>query len=92
MPEEKKPQVHNLMMENREKLTVSGVIDVDSFCEDTIVLYTDMGTLTIKGSDLHINKLSADTGDLVINGDVDSLVYSNGMKNKGEGMFARLFK
>lgn len=53
MPEEKKPQVHNLMMENREKLTVSGVIDVDSFCEDTIVLYTDMGTLTIKGSDLH---------------------------------------
>ena len=92
MPEDRKVLVHNLVMENREKLSVSGVIDVDSFCEDSIILYTDMGTLTIKGGNLHINKLSVDTGDLMINGDVDSLVYSNGIKNKGEGMFAKLFK
>lgn len=89
----KDPIVHNVIMENREKISVSGVIDVESFNEETIVLQTQMGLLTIQGFNLHINKLSVDTGELSIEGEVASLIYQDddGYANKG-GFFTKLFK
>ena len=59
MAEEKTTQkrIHNLVIENRKKMTVSAVTDVDSFDEQMIVMYTDMGQLTVKGENLHINTL-----------------------------------
>lgn len=83
---------HNLILENRKKLSVSGVNDVESFDEESIVLYTDMGTLTIKGSELHIQKLSVESGETVIEGRVDSCVYSESGSRKGGGFLAKLFK
>ena len=65
MAEEKKPQVkipHNVILEDRHTLSVSGVSDVDSFDEQTIIVFTDMGELTVSGTGLHINKLSIETG------------------------------
>ena len=58
-----KPQntVHNLIMENRKKISLSGITDVDHFDENTVLLYTQMGELTISGKDLHVNDLSVDT-------------------------------
>ena len=94
MAEEKKlvKMPHNLILENRHALTVSGVEDIDSFDEETIVLFTDMGELTVKGSGLHINKLSVDTGELSVEGDVHSLVYTNDEPRRNVGLFARLFR
>ncbi|MBC3515127.1 sporulation protein YabP [Neobittarella massiliensis] len=82
---------HNVIMENRNHLTVSGVVDIDSFSEDSIVLYTDLGELVIAGRDLHINKLSVETGELTLDGEVDSLTYYDGGP-KEKGLFARIFK
>ena len=89
-----KEVVHNVILENRKRLTLSGIEDVDSFDEDTIVLFADGGSLTVKGSGLHINKLSVETGEVSIEGEVDSLVYSDGdgAKNRGVGFLARLFR
>lgn len=85
--------VHNLIMENRHKLSISGVNDVDSFDEETIVLFTDMGTLTVKGSELHINKLSVETGEVTVEGTVDSCLYSDTGRNKQSGgFFSRMFQ
>lgn len=55
-----KPLVQNILMENRERMSISGVLDVESFDEESVVVETEMGTLVIKGEDLHINKLSID--------------------------------
>lgn len=60
--EKKSGMPHNLILEDRKKLVVSGVEDVDSFDEQTVVAYTAVGELMIKGEGLHINKLSLETG------------------------------
>ena len=82
MTEENKAQAlpHNLIMENRNRLTVSGVSDVDSFDEQTVVIFTGMGELTVRGSDLHIINLNVDSGELSVEGTVGSLTYSDDRK------------
>ena len=81
---------HQLMLEDRQRLTVSGVSDVDSFDETTIVVYTDMGELTIKGDNLHISRLNVETGDLKVEGSIQALTYAE-PADRG-GFFSRLFK
>jgi sporulation protein YabP len=92
MQEEKRGnnRPHNLIMENRKALTVSGVDHVDSFDEQTVVMATVMGELTVKGSDLHIDKLNTDVGEVAISGSVYGLIYTD-EREKG-GFLSRLFR
>ena len=82
---------HNLIMEDRKRLSVSGVSDVDSFDERTIVVYTDMGELTVRGEDLHINSLSVESGDLQLEGTISSLSYAD-EQPRSTGFFSRVFR
>ncbi|NLA77606.1 MAG: sporulation protein YabP [Clostridiales bacterium] len=82
---------HNVIMEDRHRLSVSGVSDVDSFDEQTVVLFTDLGELTVKGGDLHISQFSIDSGDLIIEGKIASLVYTE-TAPKASGFFGRVFR
>lgn len=66
----------NIILENRKNLRVSGVKDIDSFSESKIVLSTVMGELVIKGDDLHVNSLDAQSGDFSMSGCVNSLSYN----------------
>lgn len=93
MAEEKKllKRQHNVIMESRKNLTVSGVMDIDSFDEETVVVFTELGELTIRGVNLHINKIDVDTGDLLMEGDIESLSYSDNQPQKG-GLLSRLFR
>ena len=93
MAEEKKmlKMQHNIIMENRRSLTITGVMDIDSFDEQTVSVFTDQGELTIKGANLHINKIDVDSGDLVMEGEVDSLTYSENQPQRG-GLLAKLFR
>ena len=84
------PMPHQLLLEDRQRLTVSGVSDVDSFDETTIVVYTDMGELTIKGEGLHISRLNIETGDLRVEGSIQSLIYAESAAHGG--LFSRLLK
>ena len=85
----KSPQ--NVILEDRRRLAVSGVSDVDSFDEEVIIIYTNRGGLTIKGSDLHMNALNVETGELTVEGEIDSLIYSDHVKGKGS-FLKNLFK
>jgi sporulation protein YabP len=82
---------HNVIMENRKKISVSGVDDVESFDESEIVMSTSQGVLIVRGRELRIEKLSLDSGDVVMEGDIDRLEYEDDVKASG-GLFARLFK
>jgi len=82
---------HNLVLENRRKLSISGVLDVDSFDESTIIVNTEMGELTIQGQDLHINNLSIETGEMCIEGSISTLLYSEIEKRSG-GFFSKVFR
>ncbi len=85
----------NIMLENREKLNVTGVLDVFSFDDQIIIIETQLGLLTIKGENLKINKLSIDTSDFVVDGQISSLAYSNSevpSKKGGKGLLSKIFK
>ena len=73
--EEKRKEAQNIILENRKKASISGVVDIDSFDEQSVILYTSLGMLTVKGYGLHINRLNVETGEVVIEGDMDSFVY-----------------
>ncbi|WP_298846358.1 sporulation protein YabP [Clostridium sp.] len=83
----------NLMLENRKKLTINGVIEVINFNENQILLNTDVGTMLVKGQGLKMNKLDVQNGDVIITGKVDSFVYtSEKSKVKKDSVIARLFR
>ena len=85
--------IQNVILENRNKLSISGVKDVLSFDDQIVILETDLGMLTVKGVDLRINKLSLDTTDLIIEGTINNLSYSEKHDIKGQnGLFGKIFK
>ena len=89
--EEKRKEAQNIILENRKKASISGVLDIDSFDEQSVILYTSLGMLTVKGYGLHINRLNVETGEVIIEGEMDSFVYSDEASKKG-GFMQRLFK
>ena len=93
--EEKRPRQeaadHHVILEGRASLSVSGVEEVESFDENAIVMRTSLGTLVVRGEELHIEKLSLDGGDLRVEGMVDSLTYEDDGGSRG-GSLARLFR
>lgn len=83
----------SLSLENRKKLTLSGVIEVMSFDEEKIDLTTKLGNLTIKGEELKMNKLDVQNGDVIIIGNIASMVYNGKVSKKnGESLLSKLFK
>ena len=83
--------VHNLIMEGRKTRSVSGVDDVESFNDTEIVLHTNMGVLIVEGDKLHINKLTIDNGEVLIDGELNCVRYTYESENSG-GFLKRLFK
>ena len=81
---------HSITLEERERLSVSGVEEVESFDENTIVMLTAGGPLVVRGSGLHIEQLSLDGGQLRVEGQVESLTYEEDRGGRG-GLLARLF-
>lgn len=66
---------HSLVLENRRRLSITGAEDVSGFNEETVSVKTTAGALIIKGSGLHIDKLNLETGDVTVEGTVNSLQY-----------------
>lgn len=89
-----KSKVQNIILENREKLSISGVSHVVSFNDNTVILETIRGDLTIKGADLNINKLNIDDGNVVVEGMIHGMMYSEkeNMGTKGIGFLGKMFK
>lgn len=86
-------RTHKVVLEDRGRLMVSAVEDVESFDEEKIVIVTDMGTMTVIGGDFRISKLNVEDGQLVIEGEIDEIQYSDTMhSDKGGGFFSRLFR
>ena len=86
--------IQNLILENRGKLSISGVIDVLSFDDQVVMVETELGLLTVKGENIRINKLSIDTSEVIVEGDISYLAYSDKEidKNQGGGLLTKIFK
>ena len=85
--------IQNLVLENRNRLNISGVLDVLSFDDQIIIVETELGLLTVKGEALRINKLSIDTSEVIVEGDISYLAYSDKEMEKNKGnLISKIFK
>lgn len=84
--------LHRIIIEGRRNIKITGVEDVESFDDDCVVVYTVDGTMTVGGAGFHINKLTIENGELEIDGDVDSIRYSDSRREEHGGFFGRIFR
>ena len=82
---------HNLIVQNRSKISVTGVTDVFGFDEGTVTLSTVMGDLVLKGKGLHVGQLSLQTGEVSVEGELHGLEYTR-IKAKKDPFWVRLFR
>lgn len=85
---------HKLVVNNRKTSLVTGVIDVLSFDLNEILLETEQGMLMVKGTDLHVNRLSVEKGEVDLSGNIDSIAYSSVSQvgHQNDNFFSKLFK
>ena len=85
--------IQNIVLENREKLNITGVLDVLSFDDQIVILETELGLLTVKGENLRINKLCLDTSEVTIDGAIYQLKKKkkDSMEKSG-GILGKIFK
>lgn len=87
-----KDMQHKVVIDQRRKIVVTGVEDVDSFNENEVIMLTNHGFITIVGDDLHISKLNLADGQIVVEGTVQSLDYSDHEQERRKGFFSKAFK
>lgn len=84
---------HNITINERQNLLISGITKIDSFDNEEFLLETSAGPLGVKGKDLEIIKLDTYEGTIMIKGIIDGLTYFDSGKTKKENsMITRLFK
>jgi sporulation protein YabP len=82
---------HSIVIQGRERITVAGVLDVDSFNETEIQLVTDLGLVTIVGEQMHISRLNLEDGQMIVEGLFVALEYSDEDVKRRGSLFSRLF-
>ena len=96
MPGEEKKRSgtrHALTIDRRESITVSGVTDVISFDEESVIGETEMGVIIIRGVNLHVKRINLESGELSVTGEIDGVTYENpGVAGKSKSFMGRLFK
>lgn len=89
MNEQKQPNInHSITLENRSKLIISGVLDVIGFDDETVLMETELGQLTVKGQNLKVLSFTVEVGTISVEGTVSALVYTGTTK---KGALKRLF-
>ncbi len=81
---------HNVIIENRSSLSLSGVTDVENFDENEISLYTSMGDMVIRGKNLHVESVSIESGNMNVTGEIRSLVWGDKDRTKKPTLWQKM--
>ena len=85
-----RPRAHAVYIEERRMMSITGVLDVDSFCDKQVQLLTEAGVLHIEGDDLRVTKLDLDGGHVTLEGVFYAMEYED---NEPKGSkWGKLFK
>ena len=85
---------HKLVLNNRKTGLVTGVLDVLSFNLNEILLETEQGMLMVKGTDLHVNRVNLEKGEIDLSGNIESISYSDIQSpgKKSDCLFGKLVR
>lgn len=86
-----RPRAHSVHIDNRMRVSVTGVLDVASFNEQEVQLLTEAGPLNILGSGMHMNKLNLEDGQISIEGEVIAMDYAPEEPER-RGLFTKVFR
>lgn len=92
MEEKRNTKPHSIMWRDRKQGSVTGVTDVASFDDTSVVLETEQGVLTLKGKNMHVGRLSLEQGEVELEGEIDSIVYSGHNPARKGSMLKRMFR
>lgn len=81
-----------IVLLDRKKLSITEVVDVDSFNLDEIVLKTFRGKMNIKGSNLHVKRLSLEVGEIEVEGEISGMVFCDKKIEEKKGFLKSLFR
>ena len=85
-------QSHEIYLKHRREMSINGVRDVDSFDEQTAVIQTADGELTLEGEGLKIGTLDTDKGVVTVSGKINALYYTSDEGKEKRRLVSRLFK
>ena len=85
---------HNITISQREIMTLTGIEDVISFDEESVIMRSSLGMMTVDGSELHIVKLELDSGNVTVEGKINGLFYTDTADKDSQkgGKLKRLFR
>jgi len=86
-----RPRAHSIHIDNRMRISVTGVVDVESFNEQEVALLTEAGPLNVAGSNLHLSKLNLEDGQICIEGEILALDYEPEEVER-HSLFGRVFR
>ncbi len=95
MGEEKRTSIHDthtLRLIQRNQVEITGVTDVLRFDEEAVAVDTICGLLFVKGSNLHVGNLNLQDGQILIDGEIDEIAYTEGTQSRKSGLFSRLLR
>ncbi|MDO5123971.1 MAG: sporulation protein YabP [Eubacteriales bacterium] len=81
---------HEFTLTGRSNLTLSGIIDVLGFDEETVSMETEMGNLVVKGENLRMSQLSLESGRVAVEGKINSMQYLGNTGKKS--VFGKIFR
>jgi len=85
-------QKHNILIDDREKISISGVKDVGDFSEEQIAVFTTKGACIIKGKGLKVQKLNLDEGNVIVEGNIISLTYNEKKNREDVSLLGKIFR
>ncbi len=83
---------HNLTLTCRRELVLDGIVGVTGFDENSVSLTTALGRMIVDGSELHITKMSLESGEVTVSGKINGIFYETDGEPKKAGIFGRLFR
>ncbi len=89
--EENLSTVQNVIIENRKRFNISGVKDVTSFDDESILLDTLLGKMTIKGEKMQIERFDTESGELTATGRLHAVIYISDSRDS-VGFFSKMFR
>ena len=87
---EAKDKLYQITVNNRKSLSLNGVINVEGFGEDYLILNTELGEMTLEGEELKIESLTKENGEIFIVGKINGLFFKDEKSEKG--FFKKIFK
>ena len=85
-------QAHQVIFSMRKEMSITGVREVVSFDEESVVLKSSCGEITVEGAELKVGTLDTEKGVVTLEGRIDSVYYSDNVSEEKHGFFSKIFR